>query len=461
MRIIINGINVFFVICIIFITFFVLKYSIVPADSGYYLAISRDFYGGKAFFTEIKTSYTPLAIVLYGLPFLWSEKTTYFDHQIIAIFIDFFCAFIFYRISCKISSEKYLNVFYSLFFLLLIYFLDATEIILEPVSVLFQLIAVLFYIKNRKNEKYRNLIFCGVAVALSFLSKQYGLFILIPLFIDLLFQKGFIKKIGGILMGFLFPLLFVSFYLLMNGENFKGIFLNLVGKGAYLDIGNGTGAEYHVADLLASFKKYILICLPAILLLILMLIALIQKKMTVENWFYLLMLPCSSLVLIFAYYSHYYIYIVAFTLLPLVYFLNLVDHKFFKIVGIFLVLVSSSRILRDFYSFRNKRIQLHSEQLEVAKKLNNIVPKKSAVYFDGFSSSYLYLCDFESIDDQKLSYSFYPLFKKQTIINALDQSNEYLIINEASAKYYLELKNTCDREELALKKDTILIYKKQ
>jgi hypothetical protein len=47
-------------------------FPLLGPDSGYYLAMMRDFYSGKAYFTEIATIYNPLSQLWFDLPFIAS-----------------------------------------------------------------------------------------------------------------------------------------------------------------------------------------------------------------------------------------------------------------------------------------------------------------------------------------------------------------------------------------------------
>lgn len=460
MKILFKTINLIIVIFIILVTYQVLRYPIVTSDSGYYLAIARDFYHGKSYFTDLKTPYTPLAILFYGLPFLFVEKTTYLEHQILAILINFLNCYLFYRIIRRISDDRSINIFYSLFFLVTVYYLNGTNILLEPFVLCFQFIAILLYLKNRDNEKSNSLIFCGIAVGFSFLSKQYGLFILLPLFLDMIMRRNFFKKSLYVCAGILLPLSFMAIYMAICGENISQIILNLLGKGAYFDIGNGTGVNYNVKDLVLSLKNYILICLPSLLLIILILLMVKKRLGFSTSLFYLSLFPASFSILLFAYYDHYYIFIVPFTLIPLLFLLNKLNYNKLKTLSVVLLACSLLIIFKNTYYFKNKTIEIHNQQKEFAQKLNSYIPEKSAVYFDGVSSRYYYMCNYETFDYQKLSYSFYPLFTKQTIMDAFNKKNDYLIINKSNENNYLDLKKTSQVRQFQITKDTIIIFKK-
>lgn len=47
-------------------------FPLLGPDSGYFLAMMRDFYSGKAYFTEIATIYNPLSQLWFDLPFIAS-----------------------------------------------------------------------------------------------------------------------------------------------------------------------------------------------------------------------------------------------------------------------------------------------------------------------------------------------------------------------------------------------------
>ena len=60
------------IVLIVFLSISYLSYPLLGSDSGFYLAYAREFYKGNIYFIDIATSYNPLAIVILGIPYLFS-----------------------------------------------------------------------------------------------------------------------------------------------------------------------------------------------------------------------------------------------------------------------------------------------------------------------------------------------------------------------------------------------------
>ena len=93
---------------------------------------------------------------------------------------------------------------------------------------------------NKKEFNNKTLLWVGVFVCLAFLSKQYGMFIALPIGMDILRRKRF-KSVPFIILGFIVPLGMFFSYLLFYGVSLLEFMKHIIGKGLDLDIGNGTG----------------------------------------------------------------------------------------------------------------------------------------------------------------------------------------------------------------------------
>ena len=222
-------------------------FPIVSPDAGFYLSVAREFYQGKIFFVEIGSIYNPLAIVTVGLPFLFDQNPDVRYHIAVNLAIIVFTAYFFYQVLKKIAPQTHWNLLLANIFLLLMLFNDGRYVILEPLSVMFQLLALLFYLNFEKSKLFLHLFFSGLWISLAFLSKQYGLFIAIPVGIALLQNaEPKIKQILSIGIGFLIPLVLLFLFIQTSSFSILDFVTSILGKGVHLDKVNGTCMELDI-----------------------------------------------------------------------------------------------------------------------------------------------------------------------------------------------------------------------
>lgn len=424
---------------IVFLIATYLIYPVIGVDSGYYMVIARELYEGKVYFHEIGVSYNPLSIVALGLPYLFDVSPDYRWHLLINILISIGSTVIFYKILNIVSNRKKVNLFLSLFLLLLNLVLDGKYVLLEPLSVLFQLFAIYFYLKYIKESGFKKIFLVGVFICLAFLSKQYGVFVLMPIGIDIIFRNR-IRSLGSVIVyfsvGFVIPLLIFFCYLSFYEVDIVEFLKYVLGKGIDIDIGNGTGVGTtffsYPMDLLyiLLFNFYVLI-IPVLV---------IKNRGNLDNYKWLfLLLPITSLsVLYFANYWHYYQYIVPFWVLLLAYLLKL--DKVYKYKRIWFLTFSFSILVMAMYSiltFKGKEEKIAQQHL-TAETLNEIIPEGSRVYLDGPSQSYYYLCELESINLKKIAFAFPGYFYPETIANNM-KTGSFLVIPHNKRDTYIKL----------------------
>jgi hypothetical protein len=438
------------IICALLICNF-LFFPIISPDSGFYLSVAREFYEGKTFFVEIGSIYNPLAIVTVGLPFLFDADPNVRYHIAVNILILVFCAFFFYKLIQNFSSKKDWNVLISSFFLLLLLFNDGRYIVLEPLSVLFQLLALNWYLNYAKNPHFWKLILTGIFISLSFLSKQYGLFIVIPIGITLLLsKKNLLKQLFGIAFGFALPL--VALYLFLQTKSFSILeFVKcILGKGVHLDIGNGTGLELDLKSTLMFLLLFLVTNLYVILF------PFYFKKIMVSKHFVLLIVSLFSsfLVLYFAFYQHYFIYVIPYFLLLFIVLNSNKQSNSFQLKALFLFLVSFGLIVFSATSSFVRKKEVYYAQQKYRNELTKLVPANSNVYLDGVAPSFFYLCHYNSIQSKNVGYCFPGYLFSSTIINNL-KKGDYIIVTKQNFKSYIDLiegykvsKSKIDNDEL-------------
>jgi hypothetical protein len=432
-------INRFFIISIwVFCSLLICNYlffPIISPDSGFYLAVAREFYEGKKYFVEIGSIYNPLAIITVGLPFLFDTEPNVRYHILVSILISIFCAFFFYKFIQKISTNKNWNILISSFFLLLLLYNDGRYIVLEPLSVLFQILALNCYFSYSKNQHFWKLIIVGIFISLSFLSKQYGLFIAIPIGLSIvLSKKNILQAIVGIAIGFCLPLMLFFISIKTAAFSILDFVKCILGKGVQLDVGNGTGSELDIRSIMMFLLIFFVTNLYVILF------PFYIKKITKSKYFILTVtaLFSSFLVLIFAFYQHYFIYVIPYFLLLFIVLLSKKHNKSFQLKAVSLFLISFCIIILSVCLSFKRKIEVFEKQQQYAIALTKLVPANSNVYLDGVSPAFFYLCHYNSINSKTVGYCFPGYLYSSTIINNL-KKGDYVIVTKQNYKSYLSL----------------------
>ena len=446
------------IVLIVFLSISYLSYPLLGSDSGFYLAYAREFYKGNIYFIDIATSYNPLAIVILGIPYLFSAHPDPRFSLVINLLFIWSSAFVLYTILQKIKANKTENRFYALFFVLVTLLLDGSHLVLEPVSVFFQLAGLLLYLINKESNKNGYLFFAGIAIALSFLSKQYGLFILAPIGIDILInKKEIVKKTLLLSIGFLIPIALFYCYLSYNGASFLEFVNYILGKGMHLDRGNSTGINYTITTYLIGFGVFVFYNLYVFLIPYLFFKN--RKNFDYKNLLFIGILPFSLLVLIIASYAHYFQYILPYSILAFAY-LSYTSKtqigKYKEVVFLISILIMSAISVVS-YSRKQDKIDLQEATLQ---QLSSAIPFKSKVYLDGISPAFYYLCDYKSIQLNTIGFTFPGYFFPKTIIQNMEK-NSFLVVSSAAYLSYRSQVGSFSKTEITINNQTFFVLKKE
>ncbi len=450
--------SILFFVTIIIVSFFLI-YPVINSDSGFYLSVAKEVYNGKIYFKEIATNYNPLAILLIGSPFLFSNNPDIRINLIINLFFILGSTFIFFKIISKILNSKTEILFYSLFFLLGTINLESKGIILEPISVFFQISSFYLYIEFRRNLNLLYLFFSAIFVSLSFLSKQYGLFILAPILIDLLVNhEKIFKKILLFSIGVLVPIFIFYVYLSIQEVTLNQFIKHIFGVGTKLDLGSGTGLYYNLSIFAICFAVFTLA--NSYLLIVPFLILKINKNNFKSSLIFILPLFFSLLVLVKASFYHYFQYIIPYTLIAFVYLdFNFCSKsiKLFKniLFGISICFIIYTN-LKNLYKFEEN----YKNQIETAFKINSFIPRNKKVFLHGISQEYYILCNFNSINSGNIGYGFPEYFFIKTIVNNT-QKDSYIIVSDNLFENYSSFINQFTSREIVLNKKKYFILKKK
>ena len=412
------------------VVYFYLRYPFLGNDDGFYLSVIRELKAGKTYFTEIGISYNPLAIFIMGIPsFIFNYSSS--QGALIINFLAFIgVTLIFYKIARSFSIEKSLALLFSFLLFLYLLFLDGGYVMLEPITLLFQISSLGLFLKYTKGLKRVHLVLSGVLLGLGFLSKQYALFLLLPFFYYFIINRK-IKAAIYFSIGAIFPVVILASFYVFKGVHINQFVAYLLGYGVEIDQGHGTGYARKIVNI-KRIKEYAFI--NAVFLIIPYILYKVKIKNQI-NIFYVL-LPISSLsILYFADYKHYFQLIIPFFMICLVYLISkytiILKSKFF------IVFLLVSILSLTFYSRKNvlTREVYYEWQQEDAKVVKKIIEKNSTVYLSGLSPAYYHIGIYKSISLSKIGYGFPGAFYPETIISLL-KKDEYLVLNSEYEEKY-------------------------
>lgn len=441
---------------LVFLSIHYLSYPLLGPDSGFYLANARDLYAGKVYFIDIAIAYNPLAIAVLGLPFLFSDSPDPRWSLLINMLFIWASAYILYRILRQIDRAGKENAFYALFFVAGCLLLDGSHLVLEPVSVFFQLAGLLCYLNHKASRKYSLLVFAGLAFALSFLAKQYGLFVLAPVGIDILLsRKSILKKIVLMAFGFLVPIGIFYAYLAGHGASIGEFIKDILGIGLQLEMGTGTGINYSLVTYLIGFGIFLMYNLYVLFIPYLLIKS--GKPLKIKEALPLAILPFSLLVLVSASYAHYFLYVLPYALMAFVYLKHVSGFKSGLMQAPFLASLLLMLCV-SVISFGRKQEKIDFQE-EAIRKLSSEIPEGSKVYLDGVSPAFYYLCGFGSVRLDRFGYTFPGYFYPKTIVSAMDK-NAYLVVSAGAFPSYRKLVETFQTKQITIGGQTFLIIKK-
>lgn len=444
--------------CIASITAF-FWFPFVSQDSGYYLSTMRDMHQGHLYFIDIAAPYNPLAIAILSLPYVFVTTTIVSYHLLVNLLILGFCSLFLFKILKRFNLSIWLNLFLTVSFLMMCLLYDGNHIMLEPVSILFQLLALQCYLIFRKKEHFATLFLCGSLLGLSFLAKQYGLFLLLPIGLDILLSNGRkLKQIAILSFGILLPVVLLYVYYAYYDTSLIQFVIYILGKGQTFDHGTGTGIHtgFKLTHLLDCF-----LYIPFVFA-----IPFLMKKSNYREMLFYSVLAFSSLsIFIFGSYDHYFQYIFPYFII-LFAFATTTSKKFVSSMLFYLiVVVGIVRICSKTVStIKHQKIDYQLQQTNLIK-LKNAVPKNASVYLNGISCAYYYLADYHSINLSKIGYAFPGYFYPETIISTMEP-NSYLIVTQNYLDEYQGLTDEFTKETIEFRNEddqieTIYIFQKR
>ena len=390
-------------------------------DEGYYLSIARDLLDGKKYFIDIASPYNPLSILYYTIPLklgLATHAPIYLFNWLILILN----ASLFFLILKQMNIEKTNCIVGSLFYFVVNFFLDGKYILLEPLSVFFQLLAFLCFLKFKTIVRF---LLIGLLIGLSFFSKQYGAFLLGSFSVYLIYNKQ-LKETMLLVFGFFILILGFEIWFVVNGGDWLFGIKSIIGKGIDFDYGNGTGQGYTLVSYLIGYLVFISLNIIPIHILI-------KNKFRLNSSLNMLLLfnfLCSLLPLVFASFFHYFQYVLPHFLLLAIVSLSSINFSYYDFRIPFMInIVFLFGII--FYNFKSLKIKNQNQYNETAI-IQSYVPRSSSVYLDGINPAVYYLCNYKSINLRRIGY-FPGYFNENSI--EIELGSDERILTHDSRKY--------------------------
>ena len=449
-----SGILLVFIGLIIYRMF---NYTNVSYDCGYYLSVARDMYHGNTFFTDIAVSYNPLGILMIGLPYLFTENTTYTMHVFVNLMVIILGSTLLFLILRRLKTSKQTAFFFSVLYVALTLNYDGIIIMLEPYSVLFQLFAIYFFLNILEEKKVLSSLFLsGLCISLAFLCKQFGLFLLLPTGVYLLLkQTALIKRIIMLTLGVVTPLLVLFAFYASKGIDLVQYVNFILGKGVALDFGNGTGLIDSINT--TGIVNFII----ATIFMVLIPFYLRKSKLQESEKLFFILLPVSALsVFIFADYNHYFQYLTPYIIILFVVALNTSEQKLKPIIQQVAFIISVGMIL--FLSLKTNKLQKRNSRylLKGLAIIEQEVPKGSTVFLSRVSPAFYYLLDYNSISLDKIGYTFPEYYKPETILNTLSEG-DYLVLTQDYYEKYKTFGDQFKQKKIHFRDQDIYIFVKK
>lgn len=417
--------------CVTLINYY-LTYPYYGNDTGYYLSIVRELDEGNIYFKDIATSYNPLAIFVIGIPYFLFGLTKIHAPLIVNYIAISLSAFFLYKILRHLKLTRTWSLILVLLFILHMLLFDGGHIILEPITIMFQLISMKLYLQFRNSEKIKHLFFSGLFLGLAFLSKQYALFLLLPVFFDSFFIRKHIKHLTFFVVAITLPVLFLGIYYLSIGTPLKTFFKYVLGLGVNYDEGLGSGQDYKFT----FYRVKSILKLNGYLFIIPLLLLTMSKKYYKESIFFILMGLSALSVFYFAAYRHYYQFLVPFFIILFGFILSRSDlnkkRLFISVLFLILAIYPYSQVGRNCRKQKALSVR-QQEDISVVKK---VLKSNSEVYLSGPSPMYYYVAELESINLSEIGFTFPGFFSPERIVSNM-QPGAYIVLGDDYLEDYI------------------------
>lgn len=257
-----KAVGILIILILIAFSYFISPYHVeLDPDATCYMGVTRLLLEGESPIFDFNLDYTPLVMYLMCFP-VRLFGASYPVGMFTSYLVQFFDAFMVYKISCKYKLSQSQSIVASLWFLLCCLFFGGRQYLLEPFVLSFGLSAVLL----AGNKSMFHVTLSGILCFCAFWSKQYGLGFL-PLVLLALFREGGnprtdLSRILVMGCSFFLSALFFFFLLLLPGVQFS-------------ELGKFLHNDYVRAGFSGLFESYLslltffpLLVMPVVMLLV-------------------------------------------------------------------------------------------------------------------------------------------------------------------------------------------------
>ena len=395
--------NYFWGVVLLVLLVFSIKWAYISTDAPYYLSVARDISRGNVPYKDIYLSYTPVMMYLNSLIHLIFKDPSYFIFLSFQFLMIAISSCLLFDISYRNNGNRLKSIFLSLLFFMSVLASDGTYINLEVYVILFVILAFWLYQKEY-------FFLCGMALALSFFSKQYGILNFIPFFLLILFRSDYRKNyLLKFIIGGLVPLgIFILYFFLLQKTDLRNVLLQLTGAGYDQDM---IELETTLFSFLAGAKIFLLLLIPLALIFI-------QRSLLSDkvNKILLLGLAVNLLPLYIQTVSHYFLLTFPFIFILLGRNVGPFNKKFFLGANIIFFIIFSL-IASRIYRYRH----VYDDQLKLAAETRKEYPVGSTVFLYKHYRFLYILNDYQNpvLKEVGYRYGFEPDKKFKKLYNVL------------------------------------------
>jgi hypothetical protein len=396
------------------------------ADAAYYLRVTECIADGAIPEHDLRIFYPPMVFyMLLPLKLILGKTIAYPIYLGFMFMIQLLNAWMIYRLCKHYGNQRFINYFIPLLYLFLSIKLQGEYFFLEPFINFWGLLAIQVYLKSGSSG-WIYLFLSGYIVVLAFLTKQFGLayaaFIAVIILIDnrsslkIMINRGWIFLLGMLAAFFTFVILF------------------RVGYGVWYDFFyDGRLAFYGEKDILMTLKALGRYFIIAPYLLLLMVPHFFHKIFRANRH----LLAWIALILLFSYqfylnqYDHYYMLVLP----PLVMLAGFILNELISWKPFFAVMIIlCSLLINEYFIGRNTKSMIFStdeslsQEMIIAKQLNEVVPHNSNVYL--FSNViYYYLSHLNPAVPEKFGYAYNNILTLDDLEESIAHA-EYVVVDK-------------------------------
>lgn len=382
------------------------QYAVINPDVGVYLTLAENLMEGQVLYDDVYVGYTPLSVyIMAGIRWLGGAETGYGQYLAAILVLHLLNAGLLYLIAGFFTTHTGGKLLAACATVLLALIFEGEYIMLEPFCAFFALMGVYACLRTEAGAGWMRL--AGMAVALCFLSKQYGILAAVPVALTVV-HTGWkrsvrfgIRGAAWAMGGFALPLILLfAYYQVVQGLAPEVILGEWFSRKGYGD--DNLGAA------LKAWGRFHLTTLPVLILL--PLVAGYCRK-DFRLWLLVSAWLAFSVPLYLKTFDHYHLLSLPFGVLLTVYVAAAArtPRRLQLATWALGLLMVGSLSLRSYRHYRDLLIHREdrTQQYAQADAVLNFLPARSRVLILYSNGQWLnYLCRFQSIAPREVGYTF-------------------------------------------------------